>query len=306
VSISVKATVSRVTDTLNTVAALAAVAISVVGAVIALLARRDSKRAAKAAEDTVTLERDRRHGELTPTLTSSATVRHLGHGFGDSRIWLTLRLDGPAGLTCLDTVMIRIRDDQPRTPITAGGPTQQQLDQVIWGPYHLVPHVDGTDALGRTAKAHEMRPGDERHWELKPSQLPGWMTDQQAWAEQYRGAPIRLEVECVRNGYPRWTVLIEAAQPTPKFAADATPRSAGAALTFRNVGTAPARQPTITTNHPDDDPTLTGTYRDVIEPDQSTQTVVITNTAGHMYEWARLSWVDPRGANDDLRVNLRF
>jgi hypothetical protein len=76
-----------VTDTLNTVAALAAVAISVVGAVIALLARRDSMRAAKAAEDTVTLERERRHGELTPTLTASATVRHLGHGSGSPSGW---------------------------------------------------------------------------------------------------------------------------------------------------------------------------------------------------------------------------
>jgi hypothetical protein len=70
-----------VTGVWETVLAVAAVGVSVASAVVAVLARRDSRRAAKAAEDTIALERERRQEELAPLWSASSELHRLGSGF---------------------------------------------------------------------------------------------------------------------------------------------------------------------------------------------------------------------------------
>jgi len=110
------------------IAALVSVPVAVASAIVAIVARRDAKRAAgaaersaQAAEDLTAIEQRRRHEELTPRLSVEATC----WGPGSDRLRVTVRLDGPPGLDRLDHVAVRIRDDQDRSPVTAGGPTRE-------------------------------------------------------------------------------------------------------------------------------------------------------------------------------------
>lgn len=131
-----------------------------------------------------------------------------------ARVRLVLRLDGPARLSQLDKVVVRICEGEPVVIPEAGGPVQN-TDTVVWGPYHRVPYTGGNDLLGRTSGEFSLCVGEERVLELEPSPRPSWMPDEQAWADQYLDTPIRLEIECSRHGYSPWTVLVEGAQPQP-------------------------------------------------------------------------------------------
>ena len=133
--------------------AVASLIVAVVAIVIALASvvytRRQAvalEAAAVASKSTAALEGERRHEELTPQLAITATRPD----DDSSPAEMELELTGPPGLGGLDEVMIRIRDDMPdRVPGHGSQLTEEQVSEVIWGPYRLNPGVRGTDSRGR-------------------------------------------------------------------------------------------------------------------------------------------------------------
>lgn len=224
------------------IGALVSTLVAVVSAVVAMLARRDAKRSAaaaersaQAAEDLTAIERRRQQVELTPQFSLDVAC----HGPGSDRVRVTARLDGPDGLDQLDRVGVRVRDDKHRSPVVAGGPTQEQITATIWAPYRFVPGVDGADPLGRALPDVALARGEPRTLEMEPTVPPAWVSDPRWWRQEYADLPIRLEITAAL-GEQRWRVPVELAQPQPRFTAT---RHGDGPITVvaRNVGTAPAR-----------------------------------------------------------------
>jgi hypothetical protein len=144
-------------DSVTTVIAVVALVISLLSlAGTGLIARANIKSAsaaetsAKAAENTVKLEVQRRHGELQP---------HFKLGWGPQPgtgfLRLNVFLRGPVQLEHLDGLTLTVRDDKPGrqepTDLSrASGITPEQLAEQVWGPYRLVP---GTMATARSSPA---------------------------------------------------------------------------------------------------------------------------------------------------------
>jgi hypothetical protein len=258
-----------------------------------------AERAASSADKTAEIEAGRHHGELTPQFVASVAER----GPGSSRVVLTLVLQGPAGLQGLDEVAVRIRSDQPPTSSLAGGPSQREMDEVIWAPYRLVPNIDGTDRLGRGAATFSLRRGEKRKLELEPTLAPAWI-DTPTWVSRYDEAPIQLQILCRRTGAEPWTVLTEVDQPQAEFDVSADKKSGGAiVLRFTNVGNATANKARFLDNF-GDEPRLEGNVVEIVPPGEVTQQVWIADTFGHSTEWVELSWTDLRGARQSLKARL--
>ena len=133
----------------SAVGALGAVAAAVVAAWAARQSRISAEHANAAAETLATIERDRRHAELTPQF--QVTVDDGGSGNRD-RLVLLMRLTGPPGLDQLGGLTVRIRDDNYRRWVgeLPVGATREQVENCIWGPYRLVPGLGSDD--GRADK----------------------------------------------------------------------------------------------------------------------------------------------------------
>ena len=115
--------------------ALAALIVAIVAALIALASAAYTRRQAVATEAAAAIEGKRLHDDLAPQLAVTCTERP-GTRWAD----MTVELTGPAGLDGLDEVTIRIRDDMPdRKPRPGSDLTQEQISEVIWGPYRLNP-----------------------------------------------------------------------------------------------------------------------------------------------------------------------
>ena len=144
--------------------ALAALIVAIVAALIALASAAYTRRQAVATEAAAAIEGKRLDDDLAPQLAVTCTERP-----GTRRADMTVELTGPAGLDGLDEVTIRIRDDMPdRKPRPGSDLTQEQISEVIWGPYRLNPGVRDTDPTGRAhgpfgLPEHEpIRGADER------------------------------------------------------------------------------------------------------------------------------------------------
>jgi len=88
---------------------------------------------------------------------------------------MTVELTGPAGLDGLDEVTIRIRDDMPdRKPGPGSGLTQEQIAEVIWGPYRLNPGVRDTDPNGRAHGPFRLPKHEPYPLQLEQTMAPPW------------------------------------------------------------------------------------------------------------------------------------
>ncbi len=120
--------------------AVASLIIAVVALIVALASAAYTRRQAVASEGVTAIEDQRRHDELMPELVITCEER-AGSRMAD----MTVELTGPAGLDRLDEVTIRIRDDIPdRKPSPGSQLTQDQISEVVWGPYRFNPGQWGT------------------------------------------------------------------------------------------------------------------------------------------------------------------
>lgn len=185
--------------------AVASLIIAIIAILIALGSVAYTRRQALANEALTTLEKARRHDDLTPEL--DVKCIH----FSGVDVNLELELTGPTGLDRLDEVRVRIRNDRPDrgTPGPGSGLSTEQLAEVIWGPYRFNPAARDTDRLGREHGPFSLPRQEPYRLSLEPSIVPSWFTVPGMWRKQYEETPIRLEITCRREGYEPWVVLCE-------------------------------------------------------------------------------------------------
>jgi hypothetical protein len=179
---------------------------TVVAAVAAVGAGIAAWQSSRAAASLAAIERHRWHADLTPTFEVCCRASER------DRAQLQVTLMGPPGLDGLDQVTVTIRDDiRGREPVTAGGPTADQIARQVWGPYRFVPGVDGADETGRSVAPLKMLLGDSRPFTLERTPPPAWSNDSGTWRQHNADQPVRLTLGCYRQDHEPWTVPIEIA-----------------------------------------------------------------------------------------------
>jgi hypothetical protein len=171
-------------------------------------------RANRATSSMESIERGRRHGELTPRL----RVTCVGVNGGTDELAMRVYLAGPPALDELHRLTVTIRDDHFRRgdhePL-AGGPTVEQIKRHIWGPYQLRPGVGPdrarADKTGRSCVYDEALPlGEELPFPLEPTRPGSWMTatTPEMWRAE-RGTVIRAVFLCEHDTHGRWRLPVE-------------------------------------------------------------------------------------------------
>ncbi|RZU28193.1 hypothetical protein EV284_6359 [Streptomyces sp. BK022] len=190
-----------------------------ISAIAGGLAWHASRKANATAAAVARIEEDRWHTELVPNIQLTRN--------GDT---LELTYVGPPTLGPL-RIRPEIRDDRDRSVdrVLAGGPTREELAEVIWGPCRFRPGNEGADERGRTTAPFRLEPGDSHKLAIDPSPRPSWMEGvdgERRWRRDYQSAPIRLWLICEADGHKPWRLPVDvhrfgAATTTP---ADGTTR----------------------------------------------------------------------------------
>jgi hypothetical protein len=193
--------------------------IAALGSVVAALASWSATaRASDTAAALAAIERDRWHAELTPEFKIS--VVRLGPG--TQRLRFRLELVGPTALPGLQSVSVRIRDDEvERAPVSAPPPTAEDIAEHIWGPARFVPGIDGVRGNGRTANLWRVARGAAKRLDMEPTQPPFWQTYPEAqlvWLLDYKNEPVRLWITCEAEGHRPWFLHYEVAVEEPRQA----------------------------------------------------------------------------------------
>lgn len=124
-----------------------------------------------------------------------------------------MKLTGPAGLERLDEVIVTVQDeagvDHSGHSHHGGSPTPDELATVVWSPLRLKPGINEANRLGRVSGTFALETGDHQPLAMEPSIAPHWNTD--SWAGQWEGKPLRLKIECRRDGHKPWFIVDEVA-----------------------------------------------------------------------------------------------
>lgn len=150
-----------------------------------MAAYKTAKEANRTAASVAQIERDRWHTEMTPQVSAR---------FDDSRGYpeLLVSFTGPAPLMQVE-VALKVRDDKERGGSQlAGGPTAQQVADVIWGRYRFRQGVDGADRLGRAVAPVVLLHRGRTRFAVEPSLAPSWYSSPQQWRDDYDGKSLRL------------------------------------------------------------------------------------------------------------------
>ena len=202
----------------------AAAVVAGVSAIVAIVAAvgtagqwREAKRANEQAQlayeqaqELLGIEKARRHDDLTPRFDLAVEA---GDVMG-APMELRVRLEGPDGLGQLNEVAITIRDDRPREPITAGGPSAEEIGRQVWGPWRFRPGVDGADEHGRSMMPFPLGVGEQRTFVLEETSPPPWSAKSlNEWQARYQLSPLPLTLTCEPAGQEPWTLRREARPP---------------------------------------------------------------------------------------------
>jgi hypothetical protein len=190
--------------------ALAVLAI-VISVSSALYTRQQAVEARKAREITEA----ERHDALTPVF--DVTLKPLNSGSNEADIVrLNIKLVGPVGLAPLDDLTIEVRDDSPRTALSAG-PSKDEIAVQIWGPYRLSPGIDNATADGRRVAplSHQrtdgtLPRGESTQLQMERTRPPSWYAPgQKAWEDDFPADhPVKLRL-CCRSADHEWVVPVE-------------------------------------------------------------------------------------------------
>ncbi|SEC88780.1 hypothetical protein SAMN05216489_01884 [Streptomyces sp. 3213] len=164
-----------------------------------------ARRANSTAEAVARIERERWHAELTPQFRVT-----LERGDGD-RATLSVHLAGPLPLHHLDEIRVEVKqsDDMDYTPTLAGGPTLEQVNAQVWGPYRFVPRVNDADENGQVMPGFPLRVGAGRPLAMERTRPPHWQegNDREArWRDKWLNKPMRLVLICRRDDFAPWEV----------------------------------------------------------------------------------------------------
>lgn len=178
---------------------------TIIAAIAALGSWKAANRADKAASSLTAIEQDRRHSELTPEF------RFEFKDPGNGQPLLRVYLDGPASLSHLDRIDLTVRDDMPNRERFAVGSvlTEEDIKAQIWGPFRFVPIVDGASQDGRTMAPFDLPVGESRRFALEPTTAPRWDPNPDWWREQRKNDPLRLTVQCSKDGHEPWLLKFE-------------------------------------------------------------------------------------------------
>lgn len=169
-----------------------------------------ARRSAATAETLASIERDRRHEDLTPDIALSFTGR-----FGDNGS-ITVHLAGPDSLGDLTAVQLEMVNDDMDHRVLNPTPdlTQADADAHVWGPFRFVPGVDGADRNGRQTGAVPLEMGRGRPFAVERTRPGHWMEGMAAdgWQDRYTHLPIRVRVTC-RRGEETWVLARELENP---------------------------------------------------------------------------------------------
>lgn len=187
---------------------------TVVAAGIAAWAARQSHDAAvqanAAAGSLATIERGRRHDELTPVF----DVKFNETGGDDASLRVTFT---GGGLESLDEVTFTILDEAGKDHWSGrlpGNVTQDEAEAFVWGPWEFNTNASVQIASNRVSRTRAYSLVTGKNWDLLPLRRtrPGhWMStySQQQWQEEYQDHPIRLRITCQRKDYESWILLQE-------------------------------------------------------------------------------------------------
>lgn len=183
----------------------------------AFQSRASSAEANKAANTLASIERDRRHSELTPRLRVSCELWTVGN----DKLRLRVALVGPPDLGQIDKFTVSIRDDHFRRRderLIAETPSAKNTDEIlqqVWGPYRFSPGVGTDDARadseGRATVYNAAMPvGEELPFQLEPTRPPSYATSTspEQWRQE-RGSLIRLAFEAENTGSSPWRLACE-------------------------------------------------------------------------------------------------
>lgn len=182
-----------------------------VAAGAAALSWRASRAANHAAGTLAAIERDRRHSELCPQFRLTWQPAHHAPK-------LRVTLLGPPTLTQIDSLTVSIRNDihtRGEGQLLAGSATQDQVKNLIWGPYRFRPGTGPGEARaddsGRATSYQAALPvGEQLTYQLEPTAPGGWMrnTTQDDWMASF-GGTVRLALEAGHAEHGSWTIPAE-------------------------------------------------------------------------------------------------
>lgn len=183
---------------------------TLLAALAAIASWRSSVNANLSAQRLAQIEIDRHHAELAPRFKLRTRFT------SDGAIYLHVKLVGPAALSGLNSLRIRVRDDaqEPPRPYT-GDWSEEQISAVVWGPYRFRPGVDGADENGRTVRPIKLDLGNGRDFVMDPTPPPPWVKEPENrfWIDRNFRAPIKLTMECGAEGQTPWSVPLEVKSP---------------------------------------------------------------------------------------------
>lgn len=189
------------------------------GAIAAFGAWRAATTSNATAAVLARIEHDRRQSELTPDFNITWKAD------GDDRIRLNVHLRGPVELRYLDEIRIRIDDDDMDRTVhrpsgrSDGRPTQEDVDNQVWGPFKFAPSADGADQFGRTVRPITLHVGRGRPFNMERIRAPFWYEvddPQRKWDQEQAHNPIRFVLACKR-GDLEWTIPYPVDPPVPTY-----------------------------------------------------------------------------------------
>jgi hypothetical protein len=178
---------------------------------------RSAKSANSTANQLAQIEIDRRHAELTPQFNLTAT-----RVSGDF-VRVDIKLVGPFALQWIDELTVSVRNDSTdHRSNLAGGPTDEDIAKVVWGPLRFLPNADGATKDGRSVAPVPLEVGNDRPFWMEPTQPPPWSDpNSQWWQSLYGGQGIRLMLHCESAKFGVWDLPLEIAitglEPTTRI-----------------------------------------------------------------------------------------
>ncbi len=190
--------------------------ITLASVVVAILARRDAHRsarateaAARAAETSASVAKQAFDASMAPQWEAVGATQVDGSG----QIAVGIRLVGPPGLNLLERIWITVWGDEHLRPWDGEPLTMEQRAEAVWGPYKFSPGFEREASLGHVAGPFAMVRGAPLVLDMQRSDPPPRYTNVTKWRKRYEITPIRLLISVERATGHEDLVILEVRNP---------------------------------------------------------------------------------------------